>query len=658
MSLKSKLTILFLVVTFVTAIPITFMGYYYVDKQTKNSINTELNSTLNMYASDLDQWLIQKSKVVETLGVTIRDSIKEEELALAHLEGFKSSSDANDISDVYLAYESGKFIDGAGWIPEADYDGRTRPWYTSAKSAGKLSFSDPYLDQVTNKYAISVGFPMIDKDKKFIGVIAEDILLSTITDTVGKIKYKGGYGFLVDKGGVFLAHPDPNIINTNYKDNKDTLEILDNVMNSESGRKEYKHNGLDKLMLYKKIPSTGWLLGITIDKEEVYSELNSIMRKYIVFIIISLLFVTFTGYIISVKLTNPIKALTDNSTKMSQGDLTVRAAMSGKDEIATLSKSFNIMAENLKNLIEKINISANNVTLASKEVNQLASDTDRISSQVSSTINDMAQGAGEQAEAVQKGALMVDEVIKSIQNITTSAESSAQMAKTVNSDIEQGFNAVINQINLTEDSKRTTDNMGQVIELLAEKSAKIGQIVEVIGAIASQTNLLALNAAIEAARAGEHGRGFAVVAEEIRKLAEQSSSSSQEIASLLNQIQSGTSQSVQEMKAASEVVAKQSNAVNLTKGCFDNIKHSVESIIAQIFQVSSVAIEVNNHAARVSEAIGNIAAVAEENAAATEEVAASTDEQHKSVERISEQSTTLVSEANKLLSEIGKFKTK
>lgn len=657
MTLKAKLITLFLSVTFITALSISCMGYYYIDKQTKTSIDAGLTSSLDSYTTSLDTWLKQKAKIVETLGLVVKNSIKEDQLTVAHLEGYKSSTDSADISDVYMGYESGKFVDGSGWIPDADYDARKRPWYEAAKSSGKLIFTDPYLDKVTNEYAISVALPLLDTNNSFLGVMSADILLSTLTDTVNKIKYTGGYGFLMDSKGVILSHPDQKLVNTNYRDNPATAELMSDMLGKESGSKHYNADGVQKLMLYKKIPSTGWVLGLSVNNAVVYKELTTIRIKYAVFILIALLFVAFIAFYISMRLTKPIKSLTGNSIKMSQGDLTVKAEVSGKDEIAILSRSFNQMAESLKDLIEKINSSASIVTSSAKEMHEFASDTGRISGQVSLTVHDMAEGAGDQAESVQKGAVMVDEVIKSIENITHSANSSAQMAKKVNFDVDQGFHAVINQMKLMEDSKKATETMGEVIEVLAEKSMKIGQIVEVIGGIASQTNLLALNAAIEAARAGEHGKGFAVVADEIRKLAEQSSSSSQEITSLLKEIQLGTSQSVNEVKIAKEVVIKQSDAVSLTKECFDSIKESVIRIVDQIFQVSSIADNVNNHASKVSEVISNIAAVAQENAAATEEVAASAEEQNHSVSKISEQSATLLDEADKLLEEIRKFKT-
>ena len=120
---------------------------------------------------------------------------------------------------------------------------------------------------------------------------------------------------------------------------------------------------------------------------------------------------------------------------------------------------------------------------------------------------------------------------------------------------------------------------------LERKSSSIGEIINVINEIADQTNLLSLNASIEAARAGDAGRGFAVVASEIRKLADQSKESVNNIISIIEGIQEDTHKAVNIAREAEEVLRLQENAVSNTTQSYLNINDSVENLVVQLRQI-------------------------------------------------------------------------
>ncbi|MEI4827856.1 methyl-accepting chemotaxis protein, partial [Bacillus sp. FJAT-53711] len=195
-----------------------------------------------------------------------------------------------------------------------------------------------------------------------------------------------------------------------------------------------------------------------------------------------------------------------------------------------------------------------------------------------------------------------------------------------------------------------------VIQLLADKSKQIGDILEVIQNIADQTNLLALNAAIEAARAGEHGRGFAIVADEVRKLAEQSSTSSNEIGKLITEIQEDMRKTVSSMNHVNTEVQSGIIIANETKKSFTEILQSTNEIAKQIGSMVGIAQKMSKGADEVSVSVGEIAVTAQNNASSTQSVAASAEEQLASIEEISSAAGTLSQMAEELQVLIERFK--
>ncbi len=394
---------------------------------------------------------------------------------------------------------------------------------------------------------------------------------------------------------------------------------------------------------------------------------------------------------------------------IAEGDLTIDVEPRPSEDV--LGNAFKAMVQNLREIVGQVSDASESVGESSEQLTQLSAQAGQATQQVATTIQDVASGTSAASESLQGAAEGVSQLSDATDGVAKGAQAQARQIQETQatlgqmvSSIDQVSENARSVVSASDDAKaaadsgaeavdRTVDRMNAISETVSSAAAKvrqlgvrseeIGNIVGVINDIADQTNLLALNAAIQAARAGEMGRGFAVVAEEVRKLAERTSSATDEITGLIKAVQEGTAEAVTGIEAgAEEVVAGTEVAAEAGKALGD-IQSAVASTAAQIAVIataadglaknssevdramtsvmtvaegsSAAAEEMTGRAGEVSTSIESVSSVSEENSAAAEEVSASTEEMNAQIEEMAASAGELSRLSNVLGDSVARF---
>ncbi len=279
-------------------------------------------------------------------------------------------------------------------------------------------------------------------------------------------------------------------------------------------------------------------------------------------------------------------------------DLSV-AVQTKTGDTTSLLASMKAMQNSLSGVIRQVDDS----------VARLAGEAGRLSE----TSARVAERSAQQHDATQSMAAAVEEISVGIEQITENASETHISSRKSGEISETGLRVVDDATREMAHIAEAVNNSTQHIQSLGEHSDKISAIVGVIKEIADQTNLLALNAAIEAARAGEQGRGFAVVADEVRKLAERTTQSTQEITEMIGSIQSGTQNAVTGMADGNQRVEEGVRMVALAKDAIVRIKDSAHHVIDEVSGISDSLREQSAAHNQIAENIARVAQKTEEN---------------------------------------------
>ncbi len=300
-SLRIKLIAVFSILFAVTFAMISLVSYRVSKSIITNDIDIQTQEVANGHAAEIDQWVTRMLSVVNAYSHLVERIIPSDKNITPEILG--NYSKESFFSDLYYGSSTGIFISGRKWTPPAGYDPRLRPWYIAAVKKRKTTTSDIYLDMETNSLAISVSSPVYTRDGSLRGVLSADLLLNTLEEKLKNIHIGGmGYAVLIDSHGTALVHPDKTLTGKNLLENPELKDVIKIILEKRQGKVDY-NTGYDKLAVFTPIPSSGWILGIVLNKSEIYSDLKLLALKFSLIFLVSLIVVFFTTKYFAVKLT-------------------------------------------------------------------------------------------------------------------------------------------------------------------------------------------------------------------------------------------------------------------------------------------------------------------------------------------------------------------
>ena len=599
--------------------------------------------------------VIKSAFLLDTYGQDLKDT-------LAYLIEFQKYR--NGVIQIRLVNPNGTEILTTFTRKSGKYrDVSDKPWFKHAISGEQIYVSPLYFSEdARGEPVFTISKVIKDSSGLKVGIVAMDIRNQDLTSFVDQIQIgKTGYGYIIDKTGLLVAHPQKdkilkeNIYNTGSPSLK---KVLEGMMELKSGSGRYTYEGIDKYVFYYPFNELGWSVGLTVPLPELMASVIMLLRTMLIVIIIVALICIALALNFSKSIVKPIGEVIGilKSLAEGQGDLTKRIIVASKDEIEELANFFNQFIASLSKMISMVRGTSVQVNDFSETLSSSVEQLNASAAEISNTIQNLSKGINVQASRVETAYRTIqnmEELTKKIASNAQVAVEASQKASEIAHHSGDFSSETIKKINgIKEVIKKSATNVNQ----LAQRSQQIGEIVKIISRVADQTNLLALNAAIEAARAGEAGRGFAVVAEEVRKLAEDSARSAENIRHLVEEIQEATSQAVLSMEAGTKGIAEGAELVaRLDKSLSDIISASRSSydMVEQIARMTNEQLEGTK---LIVQSIQEIDQIAGESSASAEEVSSSAQEQTASTQEISAKSQELSKSSNDLESLVGKFK--
>ncbi|MDQ0504054.1 methyl-accepting chemotaxis protein [Xanthobacter agilis] len=584
------------------AVMLAFFAFsFFIDRHQQALLTREVEAKLDtagaLAATSVANWFAARVMLIEE----VADAITADPGAAASLIDNRELLRA--FKEVYIGRPDGVFLHVPAEPMPAGYDPRARPWYQAAERAGKVVLTPPYKDATTGRLVITVATPARTKDG-LVGVIGGDFFVSALQTHLAAVDFGGmGFAFLVDDKGAIQVHPQDQWVGKSLSDlfSGKAPPISTQITSASIGG----HEMLVAFVPLKELEGADWHLAVAIDPQKAFAGLYELRMVAIAgTLVAALACAVLLSQLLHRAIGRPLARMTTAMNGLAQGDLSIAVPdLARRDEIGAMAQAMQVFkqhataraeleaeahaaaqaqcrrAETVDGLVAAFNRDITGVLDLVATAAQTLETTARSLTGTADTGARNAQGAAAAAEQASA-------------NVRSVAAASEQLATSIG-EISSRMNTSRAVAERAATAARDTDG---TVQSLVAVSSRISEIVSLINAIADQTNLLALNATIEAARAGTAGKGFAVVAEEVKSLAGQTASATEDISAQIRAIQEASKAAVSAIHEIGAVIEE----INTISGAIS------DAVTQQGAATQEIARSVQQAAAGTAEVSGNI----------------------------------------------------
>jgi len=660
-SLKSILLISFLLLA---VVPLSIIGKYSYEKGAK-ALEEQAITQIGIINTNLSDSIEKEMLQYEAIGEVIKNNSEVKQYFSLTLTNSYSNDKKIAVSNILKEYVTGieattKGIFIANRFGEVIVDTNfSRFERNNILNEGyfkdTLEFGESTWSEVTNFGGVdsevviyAVPLKSGGATKGIIGLIYDyDVINKKIAETkIGD----NGYCLLANSNGMIISHPDEKLnFTTTLKGNniqmpENQADIL--LSDEKAGIGNYKKSG--ELYSYGYSNLKNWKLITFVPESQYMASAKVTLKNTIIAIIIFSIIALIIANLITSSITKQLNLVIEEMNKAKNGDLNVNVKHQKIKDINILGSSFNIMTGNIKKLVLDVETLVKNVNEISDVVSLTTDELGKSSEEVSRAIEDIANGASNQAKEMESSINKTNDLSDNLEVVISNSDGVLNKSNEMKEKSELGKNRIVELGKGIVKTTQTSEKIAESVSILNEKSEKIDEILTMIEGISEQTNLLALNAAIEAARAGDAGRGFAVVANEVKKLAEESNTSTIMIRKIISEIHSTIDDTNKDVELSREVIKDINKDLKEADSAFDDITLSIGDVINNIDDLSVKISKIDNIKIDVVSSIGKMSDITETFVSTTEEVSAAAEEQMASTQGLG----FTIDELNNLIKEL------
>ena len=613
-SISFKVILRVLPIIIITILSVTFFTSALSIKSLKNTSTNLLSQISNLSAKNINDLLSENVKSVESLAhnplIINNNTPIEDKLSI-----LRNEMSYQKHCDIGIADLNGDLIlsDGST-VNISEYD-----FFKSAIN-GNSYISEPFQSKFKSYPTIAISAPIKD-GMDLTGIVVAfkyDNYISNLSKDISFLN--SGNACIIDSSGKLIGHNN-NVYVSEGMNISDLLtdkngskldELISSINKYESGTLEVVSEEKLQTLSYSKIPLTNWSVLVTVDNSDILDSLGKLKLTSTITGIISLVLISLVMILSISRISKNILYTSDIMRNFANGNFTPKVNtkfLKDKTEIGTMCNSLAAIQSSIYNSITNIKTNSSTLNDESYNLSAISEELSSLIENVVNSIDDISTGIKNQTDNLEKSSTSLDEfgekislISNEVNDVTNRSKNIGKQSDKSNAELEILITSINELNNNFSEFKDSLNTMSKDIE-------EINEMTSLINSISEQTNLLALNAAIEAARAGESGKGFAVVAEEIRKLAEISSSSAHKIYSIVSNILKNTNNIVNNADNITNSVNTQNNVVNNTIEVFQNISGAIREIIPRMNTISNEFVQLDTEKNYLLSNISNISSV-------------------------------------------------